>query len=99
SLRASAVRPGGPVKAGERGEARRADLIPERQPGLRRALRRDHLDSTTRGVPVIYLSRLYLNPRNRAVRLDLGDCHALHRTVLRAFPGVIVPAPTTDGSD
>jgi CRISPR system Cascade subunit CasE len=40
---------------------------------------------------VIYLSRMYLNPRSRAVRADLVDCHALHRTILRAFP------PTPDG--
>lgn len=34
----------------------------------------------------MYLSRLILNPRSREVRRDLGDCHALHRTLLRAFP-------------
>jgi len=35
---------------------------------------------------MIYLSRLILNTRNPQVRRDLGDCHQLHRTVLRAFP-------------
>lgn len=34
----------------------------------------------------VYLSRLLLNPRNRDVRRDLGDCHNLHRTLLKAFP-------------
>ena len=34
----------------------------------------------------MYLSRLVLNPRSRAVRNDLGDCHNLHRTILSAFP-------------
>src|SRR5256885_8575788 len=36
----------------------------------------------------IYLSRLILNPRSREVRRDLGDCHALHCTILKAFPPV-----------
>lgn len=35
---------------------------------------------------MIYLSRLLLNPRSRAVRSDLADCHQLHRTILSAFP-------------
>jgi CRISPR system Cascade subunit CasE len=35
-----------------------------------------------------YLSRLILNPRSRDVRRDLGNCHELHRTLLRAFPQV-----------
>lgn len=35
---------------------------------------------------MLYLSRLLLNPRSRAVRRDLADCHGLHRTILRAFP-------------
>jgi CRISPR system Cascade subunit CasE len=35
---------------------------------------------------MMYLSRLILNPRCRAVRRDLADAHALHRTLLRAFP-------------
>ncbi len=39
-------------------------------------------------MPPLYLSRLPLNPRNRAVRADLADCHGLHRTILRAFPRV-----------
>ncbi|MGA9994149.1 MAG: type I-E CRISPR-associated protein Cas6/Cse3/CasE [Pyrinomonadaceae bacterium] len=34
----------------------------------------------------IYLSRLILNPRSREVRRDLGNCHALHCTILKAFP-------------
>lgn len=34
----------------------------------------------------MYLSRLILNPRHRAVRRDLADCHQLHRTVMAAFP-------------
>ncbi|MCG3144753.1 MAG: CRISPR-associated endoribonuclease Cse3 [Gammaproteobacteria bacterium] len=34
----------------------------------------------------MYLSRLALNPRSRAVRNDLSDCRNLHRTILSAFP-------------
>lgn len=34
----------------------------------------------------MYLSRLILNPRNRALRRDLADCQALHRTIMSAFP-------------
>lgn len=34
----------------------------------------------------LYLSRLVLDPRNRDVRRDLANCHALHQTLLRAFP-------------
>jgi CRISPR system Cascade subunit CasE len=34
----------------------------------------------------MYLSKLMLNPRSRAVRRDLADCHNLHRTLLSAFP-------------
>lgn len=34
----------------------------------------------------MYLSRLILNPRSRAVRRDLADCQALHRTIMGAFP-------------
>lgn len=33
----------------------------------------------------MYLSRLILNPRSPAVRRDLGDIQALHRTLMRAF--------------
>ncbi len=40
----------------------------------------------------MYLSRLLLDPRSRAVRRDLADCQELHRTVMAAFP------PTSDGS-
>lgn len=32
------------------------------------------------------LTRLRLNPRSRAVRRDLADCHHMHRTVMGAFP-------------
>lgn len=34
----------------------------------------------------MYLSRLILNPRSRAVQRDLARPHELHRTILRAFP-------------
>lgn len=34
----------------------------------------------------MYLSRLVLNPKSRAVRRDLADCWQLHRTLMRAFP-------------
>ncbi|MGH7390344.1 MAG: type I-E CRISPR-associated protein Cas6/Cse3/CasE [Candidatus Rokuibacteriota bacterium] len=34
----------------------------------------------------MYLSRVVLNPRSRAVRRDLADCHQMHRTVMSAFP-------------
>ncbi|MGH9944482.1 MAG: type I-E CRISPR-associated protein Cas6/Cse3/CasE [Pyrinomonadaceae bacterium] len=34
----------------------------------------------------MYLSRLILNARSREARRDLGDCQALHRTLLSAFP-------------
>jgi len=33
-----------------------------------------------------FLSRLTLNPRNRAVRKDMADCQQMHRTVLSGFP-------------
>ncbi|MCL4554299.1 MAG: type I-E CRISPR-associated protein Cas6/Cse3/CasE [Actinobacteria bacterium] len=33
----------------------------------------------------MYLSRLVLNPANRDVWRDLGDCHEMHRTIMRAF--------------
>jgi len=33
----------------------------------------------------MYLSRLVLNPRSPAVRRDLADCHAMHRTVMSGF--------------
>jgi CRISPR system Cascade subunit CasE len=33
----------------------------------------------------MWLSKLTLNSRNRAVRTDLRDCHELHRTVMRLF--------------
>ena len=34
----------------------------------------------------MYLNRLFLDPRSRAVQRDLSDCHNLHRTLLSAFP-------------
>lgn len=34
----------------------------------------------------MYLSRLFLDTRVAGVRRDLGDCHALHRRVMTAFP-------------
>lgn len=34
----------------------------------------------------MYLSRLILNSRSRAVRRDLADCQELHRTILSGFP-------------
>src|SRR5947209_20436461 len=34
----------------------------------------------------LFLSRLIIDPRSRAVRRDLGDCHDLHRTIMAAFP-------------
>lgn len=34
----------------------------------------------------VHLSRLVLDPRNRDVRRDLANCHALHQTLLRALP-------------
>lgn len=34
----------------------------------------------------MHLTRLILNPENRFVQRDLGDCHELHRTIMRAFP-------------
>lgn len=34
----------------------------------------------------MYLSRLVLNSRSRAVRNDLADCRGIHRTILSAFP-------------
>jgi CRISPR system Cascade subunit CasE len=34
----------------------------------------------------LFLSQLKLNPHNRQVSRDLGDCQQLHRTILGAFP-------------
>lgn len=39
-------------------------------------------------MPDHYLSRLILDPHSRAVRMDLADCHALHRRLMTAFPDV-----------
>ena len=36
----------------------------------------------------MYLSRLILSVRSRDVRRDLANCHELHRTILRGFPGL-----------
>ena len=36
----------------------------------------------------MYLSRLILNPRSRAVRRELADCQELHRTIMAGFPDV-----------
>jgi len=41
----------------------------------------------------MWLSRLILDHRSRAVRRDLGDCHQLHRTLLSGFPTVQVAEP------
>src|SRR5262245_51726479 len=40
----------------------------------------------------MFLSRLMLNPRNRQVRRDLGDCQQLHRTLLATFPQAVSDA-------
>lgn len=34
----------------------------------------------------MYLSRLIINPYNRAARRDIANCHELHRTILKVFP-------------
>lgn len=36
----------------------------------------------------MYLSKLVLNPRSRAVQADLGNCQGMHRTLMKAFPAV-----------
>lgn len=46
----------------------------------------------------LYLSRLLLDPRSRAVRRDLADCHALHRTVMSGFPD-LDPDPDRGGGE
>lgn len=43
----------------------------------------EHLEE--QGQNKLFLSRLLLNLRDRAVRRDLADCQALHRRVLSAF--------------
>jgi len=35
---------------------------------------------------MIFLSRLLLDPRSKAVRRDLSDCREMHRTIMGAFP-------------
>ncbi len=47
-----------------------------------------HVDAAPPTSAPLYLSRLTLNPRDRAVQRDLADCRDLHRTVLRAFPNL-----------
>ena len=47
-----------------------------------------HVDAAASTSAPLYLSRLTLNPRDRAVQRDLADCRDLHRTVLRAFPNL-----------
>ena len=37
----------------------------------------------------MYLSRLLLNPRSRAVWRDLADCQQMHRTIMSAFPQAV----------
>lgn len=37
---------------------------------------------------MIYLSRLILDTRSSQVRRDIGDCHQLHRRLMRAFPDI-----------
>jgi len=39
----------------------------------------------------MYLSRLRLNPRSRAVWRDLADCQAMHRTVMSGFRATQLP--------
>ena len=34
----------------------------------------------------VYLSRLVLDPTNRMVWRDLGDCQQMHKTIMKAFP-------------
>ncbi len=34
----------------------------------------------------MFLSQLIIDPRNKFVRRDLGNCYELHRTILSAFP-------------
>lgn len=38
---------------------------------------------------MMYLSRLFLNPRSRQVQHELADPYEMHRTICRAFPGEI----------
>src|SRR5262245_34578903 len=39
----------------------------------------------------MYLTRLLLNSRTRAVQHDLADCQHLHRTLMRGFPDDLGP--------
>ena len=39
----------------------------------------------------VYLSRLQLNTRDRRVRKDLSDCHAMHRALMSVFPSTATP--------
>lgn len=47
----------------------------------------------------LYLSRLLLDPRSRAVRRDLADCQALHRTVMSGFPDLGAGPGPAGGED
>jgi CRISPR system Cascade subunit CasE len=44
----------------------------------------------------MYLSKLKLNDRDRAVRYDLSDAHALHQRIMLAFPDQQRDTPRTD---
>lgn len=46
----------------------------------------------------LYLSRLFLNQRDRAVQKDMADCRELHRTVLSAFPDLRETPEADDAS-
>jgi len=45
----------------------------------------------------LFLSRIVLDPRSRAVRRDLADCAAMHTTVMSAFPKNDGPARAAFG--
>lgn len=47
----------------------------------------------------MYLSRLFLNPRSRSVRRDLGSHQDMHRTVLSLFPQLPPEARAAGQSD
>jgi CRISPR system Cascade subunit CasE len=51
---------------------------------------------TPAAAPGWWLSRLLLNPRSRLARQDLSNCHALHRTLMRAFPQTPPGAPARE---
>lgn len=39
----------------------------------------------------MYLTRMRLNPYSNAVQRDLRDIHAMHQTIMRAFPSIMDP--------